>query len=66
MKKVTTFSGGCFWCMVKPFDQYDGVSKVVSGYIGGHVKNPTYEQVCSDTTGHIEAVQITYDDNIIS
>lgn len=52
--------------MVKPFDQYDGVSKVVSGYIGGHVKNPTYEQVCSDTTGHIEAVQITYDDNIIS
>ncbi len=66
MKKVATFSGGCFWCMVKPFDQYDGVSKVVSGYIGGHVKNPTYEQVCSDTTGHIEAVQITYDDNIIS
>lgn len=66
MKKVATFSGGCFWCMVKPFDQYDGVSKVVSGYIGGHLKNPTYEQVCSDTTGHIEAVQITYDDNIIS
>ena len=66
MKKVATFSGGCFWCMVKPFDQYDGVSKIVSGYIGGHVKNPTYEQVCSDTTGHIEAVQITYDDNIIS
>ena len=66
MKKVATFSGGCFWCMVKPFDQYDGVSKVVSGYIGGHVKNPTYEQVCSDTTGHIEAVQITYNDNIIS
>lgn len=66
MKKVAIFSGGCFWCMVKPFDQYDGISKIVSGYIGGHVKNPTYEQVCSDTTGHIEAVQITYDDNVIS
>ncbi len=66
MNKLATFSGGCFWCMVKPFDKYEGVLKVVSGYTGGHVENPTYEQVCSDTTGHIEAVQITYEDSIIS
>ncbi len=56
-----TFAGGCFWCMVKPFDQFDGIESVVSGYTGGHTKNPTYEEVCSETTGHFEAVQITYD-----
>lgn len=66
MKKLATFAGGCFWCMVKPFDKYNGVLKVVSGYTGGHVENPTYEQVCTDTTGHIEAIQITYDEDIIS
>ena len=66
MNKLATFAGGCFWCMVKPFDKYDGVKKVVSGYIGGNTKNPTYEQVCTDTTGHIEAIQITYDEEIIS
>lgn len=66
MEKLATFAGGCFWCMVKPFDQYEGVKKVVSGYTGGHTKNPTYEEVCSDTTGHIEAIQITFDDEIIS
>lgn len=66
MNKLATFSGGCFWCMVKPFDKYDGVLKVVSGYTGGHTKNPTYEQVCTDTTGHIEAIQITYDESLIS
>lgn len=60
MEKAT-FAGGCFWCMVKPFDSYDGIEKVVSGYTGGHVENPTYEQVCSETTGHYEAVQITFD-----
>lgn len=59
--EIATFAGGCFWCMVKPFDQYDGIEKVVSGYTGGHVENPTYEQVCSETTGHYEAVQITFD-----
>lgn len=51
--------------MVKPFDQWDGVYSVVSGYTGGHVKNPTYEQVKTGTTGHYEAVQITYDPDII-
>lgn len=56
-----TFAGGCFWCMVKPFDSIPGIEKVVSGYTGGHTVNPTYEQVCSGTTGHTEAVQITYD-----
>ncbi|RDY29015.1 peptide-methionine (S)-S-oxide reductase [Romboutsia weinsteinii] len=66
MKKIATFAGGCFWCMVKPFDKYNGVEKVVSGYTGGYKENPTYEEVCTDTTGHIEAIQITYDDENIS
>lgn len=60
------FAGGCFWCMVKPFDQWDGVIDVVSGYTGGHVENPTYRQVTTGTTGHTEAVEITYDPNVIS
>lgn len=60
------FAGGCFWCMVEPFDTVDGVEKVVSGYTGGHVANPTYEQVCTGTTGHTEAVEITYDPSKIS
>lgn len=60
------FAGGCFWCMVEPFDTVDGVKKVVSGYSGGHVANPTYEEVCSGKTGHTEAVKITYDPSKIS
>ncbi|GAF66284.1 peptide methionine sulfoxide reductase [Bacillus sp. TS-2] len=60
------FAGGCFWCMVKPFDRYDGVHSVLSGYTGGMTENPTYEEVCSETTGHYEAVQITFDPQIIS
>lgn len=63
---TATFAGGCFWCMVKPFDQWDGVYRVVSGYTGGHIPNPTYEQVKKQTTGHLEAVQITYNPDIIS
>lgn len=59
--KLATFAGGCFWCMVSPFDKMPGIQKVISGYTGGTVENPTYEQVCSGTTGHYEAVQITYD-----
>lgn len=55
------FAGGCFWCMVEPFDTLPGVKSVISGYTGGHVPNPTYEQVCSHTTGHTEAVKITFD-----
>ncbi|WP_047983089.1 peptide-methionine (S)-S-oxide reductase MsrA [Ornithinibacillus californiensis] len=61
-----TFAGGCFWCMVKPFDQWDGVHSVISGYTGGQVENPTYEQVKTGTTGHYEAVEITFDPSIIS
>ncbi|MFD1849479.1 peptide-methionine (S)-S-oxide reductase MsrA [Oceanobacillus bengalensis] len=60
-----TFAGGCFWCMVQPFDTRPGIKSVVSGYTGGHVENPTYEQVCSNTTGHVEAVQITFDPKIM-
>jgi peptide methionine sulfoxide reductase msrA/msrB len=56
-----TFAGGCFWCMVSPFDEQPGIIDIVSGYTGGHTKNPTYEEVCSNTTGHYEAVQITFD-----
>lgn len=58
------FAGGCFWCMVQPFDTLPGIKKVVSGYTGGHVPHPTYEQVCTGTTGHTEAVQITFDPQV--
>ncbi|RLK62649.1 peptide-methionine (S)-S-oxide reductase [Atopobacter sp. AH10] len=61
-----TFAGGCFWCMVKPFEETEGIIKVVSGYAGGHVVNPTYQEVCSGKTGHTEAVQITFDSDKIS
>lgn len=63
MEKAT-FAGGCFWCMVKPFDQWDGIEKVTSGYMGGHVENPTYEDVKAGNSGHLEVVQIEYDPNI--
>ncbi|WP_096435000.1 peptide-methionine (S)-S-oxide reductase MsrA [Alteribacter populi] len=59
--EIATFAGGCFWCMVKPFDELPGIEQVVSGYTGGDVDNPTYEQVKSGKTGHYEVVQITYD-----
>jgi peptide methionine sulfoxide reductase msrA/msrB len=59
--ELATFAGGCFWCMVSPFEEQPGIVKVVSGYTGGHKENPTYEEVCSETTGHYEAVQITFD-----
>ena len=62
--ELATFAGGCFWCMVKPFDEQPGIVSVVSGYTGGTTENPTYEQVCSETTGHYEAVQITFDPDI--
>src|SRR5690625_5692831 len=60
------FAGGCFWCMVEPFDERPGIKSVISGYTGGTLENPTYEQVCSNTTGHLEAVQITFDPTIVS
>ena len=55
------FAGGCFWCMEPPFEKLDGVHAVVSGYIAGHKENPTYQEVSSGTTGHTEAVEISYD-----
>lgn len=58
------FAGGCFWCMVKPFDSYPGIHKVTSGYMGGHVDNPTYEQVKTGTTGHLEVVEIEFDPSL--
>lgn len=59
--KTAVFAGGCFWCMDSAFDKIDGVEKVISGYTGGTVENPTYEQVSGGNTGHYEAIQVTYD-----
>jgi peptide methionine sulfoxide reductase msrA/msrB len=56
-----TFAGGCFWCMEPPFEKLDGVIEVISGYMGGHKEDPTYEEVCSGGTGHAEVIQILYD-----
>ncbi|MBO1197769.1 peptide-methionine (S)-S-oxide reductase MsrA [Staphylococcus simiae] len=55
------FAGGCFWCMTKPFDTFDGIEQVTSGYMGGHLENPSYEDVKSGTSGHYETVEIEYD-----
>lgn len=59
--EVATFAGGCFWCIESVFSDVPGVIKALSGYTGGSRENPTYEEVCSCTTGHYEAVQITFD-----
>lgn len=63
---LATFGGGCFWCMEPPFEQLDGVIDVISGYTGGDLENPSYEQVIQGDTGHYEAVQVTYDPGVIS
>ncbi len=64
--ETAIFAGGCFWCMVQPFDTYPGIKKVESGYTGGHVVDPTYEQVKAGGTGHTEAVRITFDPSVVS
>ncbi len=64
--EVATLAGGCFWCMEAAFDELRGVRKVQSGYSGGETDNPTYEQVGTGTTGHAEAVQVTFDPKVIS
>jgi peptide-methionine (S)-S-oxide reductase len=64
--KTAVFAGGCFWCMEKPYDQIDGVLSTISGYTGGHTENPTYKQTSTGTTGHYEALQVTYDANKVS
>jgi peptide-methionine (S)-S-oxide reductase len=65
-REVATLAGGCFWCLEAVYDQLRGVDEVVSGYTGGTVPQPTYKLVCTGTTGHAEAVQITFDPTVIS
>ncbi|MCL5034128.1 MAG: peptide-methionine (S)-S-oxide reductase MsrA [Bacteroidetes bacterium] len=65
-QSVATLGSGCFWCTEAVFDDLQGVTSIQSGYSGGTVSNPTYEQVCTGTTGHAEVVQVTFDSNIIS
>ena len=60
------FAGGCFWCTESDYEKYDGVFDAVSGYIGGHVENPTYNQITRGNTGHREAVEVQYDPSVIS
>ncbi len=64
--EVATFGAGCFWCVEAVFQSLNGVDKVISGYSGGHVKNPSYREVCAGTTGHAEVCQIYFDSNVIS
>ncbi len=65
-KEIATIAGGCFWCLEAVFDELRGVANVESGYSGGDAQNPSYEQVCVGTTGHAEAIQITFDPKAIS
>ena len=65
-REVATLAGGCFWCLEAVYDQIRGVESVESGYIGGTVENPTYEEVCGGHTGHAEAVRVTFDPQVIS
>ena len=66
MLERAIFAGGCFWCMVEPFETMEGVESVLSGYTGGHTENPTYETVCMGGSGHTEAVEIIFDPSKIS
>jgi peptide-methionine (S)-S-oxide reductase len=65
-RELATLGGGCFWCLEPIFKDLKGVESVVSGYAGGHVDNPTYEQVCGGRTGHAEVVQIAFDPQVVS
>lgn len=66
IRETATLGGGCFWCLEAVYDQLSGVTDVVSGYMGGHVANPTYRAVCNGDTGHAEVVQLTFDPEQIS
>ncbi|MBK77630.1 MAG: peptide-methionine (S)-S-oxide reductase [Flavobacteriaceae bacterium] len=66
MNSKIYLAGGCFWCTEAIFTRVDGVKKVIPGYIGGNIKNPSYKEVCSGRTGHAEAISIEFDKNIIS
>jgi peptide-methionine (S)-S-oxide reductase len=65
-REVATLAGGCFWCLEAVYDRLRGVERVESGYAGGQVPSPTYEQVCTGSTGHAEVVQITFDSDVVS
>lgn len=64
--ETATLAGGCFWCVEAVFDELRGVESVISGYTGGEVARPTYQQVCTGTTGHAEAVQVSFDPSVVS
>ncbi|MEE9576697.1 MAG: peptide-methionine (S)-S-oxide reductase MsrA, partial [Gemmatimonadota bacterium] len=64
--EIATLGGGCFWCLEAVYERLDGVSRVISGYAGGSVPDPTYEQVCSEMTGHAEVVQVEFDPAVTS
>ncbi len=64
--EIATLGGGCFWCLEAVYQEMAGVTSVVSGYMGGHVENPSYREVCTGTTGHVEVAQITFDPAVTS
>ncbi|MBU2871156.1 peptide-methionine (S)-S-oxide reductase MsrA [Colwellia sp. E2M01] len=64
--QIATLAGGCFWCIESAFNSIKGVSSAISGYMGGQVKNPTYEDICTGTSGHAEVVQVQFDSSVIS
>jgi peptide-methionine (S)-S-oxide reductase len=64
--ETITLGGGCYWCTEAVFQQLEGVASVTSGFMGGHIPNPTYEQVCSKTSGHIEVIQVVYNPDVVS
>jgi len=64
--KIATLGGGCFWCTEAVFQELKGVEKVISGYEGGKVKNPTYREICTGMTGHAEVIQVHYDSTVVS
>ncbi|TAK20652.1 MAG: peptide-methionine (S)-S-oxide reductase [Chloroflexota bacterium] len=66
VREVATLGGGCFWCLEAVYVEFRGVERVVSGYTGGHIVNPTYRQVCGADTGHVEVVQATFDPSVIA
>ncbi|OJG47611.1 peptide methionine sulfoxide reductase [Enterococcus gallinarum] len=65
-QETAIFAGGCFWCMVEPFEQKTGITSVLSGYTGGNIPHPTYDQVSSGLSGHVEAVEIIFDNRLIT
>ena len=65
-KEIASFGAGCFWCVEAVFQNLEGVDAVVSGYMGGDLDNPSYEDICTGTSGHAEVIQITYDPKVIS